>query len=150
MPYVYTAIILILHIPVVIIRVVRWETVQTWCLVATFFTIVVTVQSFVSTKFAANQILTWTPLMLVIDAGRYVEMLPASFTPRNVASTDLLFISMSQIIFLVAEEHRLLYRMRGAIADFVTRSILPRLPSKIQRKLSPGKWKQASLASGNC
>ena len=44
MPYVYTAVILIVHIPVVIIRVVRWETVQTWCLVATFFTVLLTVQ----------------------------------------------------------------------------------------------------------
>ena len=44
MPYVYTAVILIVHIPVVIIRVVRWETVQTWCLIATFFTVVLTVQ----------------------------------------------------------------------------------------------------------
>ena len=70
MPYVYTAVILIVHIPVVIIRVVRWDTVQTWCLIATFFTVVLTVQSYVSTKFAAEKILTWTPLMLVIDAGR--------------------------------------------------------------------------------
>ena len=39
MPWVYTVIILLLHIPVVIIRVVRWEAVQTWCLIATFFTV---------------------------------------------------------------------------------------------------------------
>ena len=39
MPWVYTAIILVLHIPVVIIRVVRWEAVQTWCLIATSFTV---------------------------------------------------------------------------------------------------------------
>ena len=78
MPYVYTAIILIVHIPVVIIRVVRWETVQTWCLVTTFFTITLTVQSYISTKFAADKVLTWTPLVLVIDAGRYVSRSPVT------------------------------------------------------------------------
>lgn len=96
MPWVYTAVILVLHIPVVIIRVVRWEAVQTWCLIATFFTVgtsfgvyfsialidlwklktrpkacrrmetltpdsptVVTLQSYHSTGFEAEKILTW-------------------------------------------------------------------------------------------
>lgn len=67
--------ILIVHVPVVIIRVVRWETVQTWCLVSTLFTVIVTAQAYSSTKFQADKILTWTPLMLVIDAGSMAQVL---------------------------------------------------------------------------
>ena len=83
-----------MHIPVVIIRVVRWETVQTWCLISTLFTVVVTAQAYSSTRFQADKILTWTPLMLVIDAG-----------------------SMAQVLFLVNEGHDILSRLWRELAD---------------------------------
>ena len=137
MPYVYTAIILIVHIPVVIIRVVRWETVQTWCLVTTFFTITLTVQSYISTKFAADKVLTWTPLMLVIDAGRYVSR-PSVILGSLVTNSEI--CSMSQILFLVVDEFKLLPRLRCAFAHFITYAVLPRLPSKLQRRKSKGMW----------
>lgn len=66
LPYFYTIIIILLHIPVVVIRVVRWEKVQAWCLAAVVFTLAVTIQGYVSTKFDPAQILTWTPLLSVI------------------------------------------------------------------------------------
>lgn len=84
--------ILLVHIPVVIIRVVKWESVQIWCLGATVFTIVITAQAFSSTKFRSDKILTWTPLLLIIDAG-----------------------SMAQVLFLIVEEYELLTRLRCAI-----------------------------------
>lgn len=92
-PWVYSIVILLVHIPVVIIRVVKWEAVQTWCLVATVFTIAITIQAFASTDFRSDKILTWTPLLLVIDAG-----------------------SMAQVLFLVVEDYDLLTRLRHAIA----------------------------------
>jgi hypothetical protein len=46
LPWIYTVIILVVHIPTVIIRVVKWETVQTWCLACTFLTVVVYVQAY--------------------------------------------------------------------------------------------------------
>ena len=91
-PWVYSIIILLVHIPVVIIRVVKWEAVQTWCLAATLFTIAITAQAFASTKFRNDKILTWTPLLLVIDAG-----------------------SMAQVLFLIVEDYELLTRLRQAI-----------------------------------
>ncbi|KAF6223315.1 hypothetical protein HO133_000157 [Letharia lupina] len=91
-PWVYSIIILLVHIPVVIIRVVKWEAVQTWCLGATVFTIAITAQAFASTNFRSDKILTWTPLLLVIDAG-----------------------SMAQVLFLVVEDYELLTRLRRAI-----------------------------------
>ena len=92
LPWVYTAVVIIVHIPVVVIRVVRWEAVQTWCMAATLLTIIVTVQAYVSTKFQAEKILTWTPLLLVIDAG-----------------------SMAQVLFLLVEDKRLLSRFAKAL-----------------------------------
>lgn len=91
-PWIYSIVILLVHIPVVIIRVVKWEAVQTWCLGATVFTIAITAQAFVSTGFRSDKILTWTPLLLVIDAG-----------------------SMAQILFLIVEDYSLLTRLRHAI-----------------------------------
>ena len=91
-PWVYSIVILLIHIPVVIIRVVKWESVQTWCLGATVFTIGVTALAFASTKFRSDKILTWTPLLLVIDAG-----------------------SMAQVLFLIAEDYELLTRLKHAI-----------------------------------
>ena len=91
-PWVYSIVILLVHIPVVIIRVVKWEAVQTWCLAATVFTIALTAQSFASTDFRSDKILTWTPLLLVIDAG-----------------------SMAQVLFLIVEDYQLLTRFRHAI-----------------------------------
>ncbi|MCJ1459179.1 hypothetical protein MMC28_009556 [Mycoblastus sanguinarius] len=91
-PWVYSIVILLVHIPVVIIRVVRWQTVKTWCLAATFSTITITAQAYVSTEFQAEKILTWTPVLLVIDAG-----------------------SMSQVLFLIIEDFNLLSRLRHSI-----------------------------------
>ena len=91
-PWVYSIVILLVHIPVVIIRVVKWESVQTWCLGATVFTIAITAQAFASTRFRSDKILTWTPLLLVIDAG-----------------------SMAQILFLIVEEYEIITRLRHAV-----------------------------------
>ncbi|KAM0796804.1 hypothetical protein BDR22DRAFT_824895 [Usnea florida] len=92
-PWVYSIVILLVHIPVVIIRVVKWEAVQTWCLAATVFTVALTAQSFASTDFRSDKILTWTPLLLVIDAD-----------------------SMAQVLFLIVEDYQLFTRLRHAIA----------------------------------
>lgn len=92
LPWIYSIVVLIVHIPIVIIRVVKWQTVQTWCLAATAFTIALTAQAYKSTGFGADKILTWTPLLLVIDAG-----------------------SMAQVTFLIIEQYSLLTRLRHAI-----------------------------------
>ena len=92
LPWIYTIIVLLVHIPVVIIRVVKWQTVQIWCLVATVFTIAITAQAYISTDFSPEKILTWTPLVLVIDAG-----------------------SMAQVLFLIIEQYSLLTRLCEAL-----------------------------------
>ena len=84
LPWIYTLVVIILHLPVVVVRVVRWEWCQSWCIATAFFTVLLYVQSYVSTAFAPDQILVWTPLLLVIDAG-----------------------AMSQIFFLIIEARKL-------------------------------------------
>lgn len=74
LPWMYTVIVIIVHIPTVLIRVIKWERVQTWSLVLTFFTVVVYIQAFVSTKFEASKILVWTPIILIIDAGSMLQL----------------------------------------------------------------------------
>lgn len=93
LPWIYTAIVIVVHIPTVIIRVQRWEMVQTWCLAATLLTVVLYAQAYVSTAFAAEQVLTWTPLLLVIDAG-----------------------SMLQLFVLVVEAGEVVLCVKGALA----------------------------------
>ena len=66
--------------------------VQTWSLLATLFTVAVTAQAYVSTRFQADKVLTWTPLLLVIDAG-----------------------SMAQILFLIVEDFDIMSRLRRSL-----------------------------------
>jgi hypothetical protein len=93
LPWVYTIVAIVIHVPVVIVRATRWDIVQNWCLVSTFLIIMVYVLAYISTNFAADQILVWTPLVLIIDAG-----------------------SMLQIFFLVLETESL--RINGSIFLF--------------------------------
>lgn len=81
LPWPVTLLVIIIHLPIVVLRVYKFEIVQTWCFIFTGFTIIIYVQAYVSTKFQAIDILVWTPLLLVIDAG-----------------------SMSQIFFLLNDD----------------------------------------------
>lgn len=94
LPWIYTLIILVIHLPVVIVRVVRWETVQLWCLLTTLLTVVVYAQAYSSTRFSAEQVLVWTPLLLLIDSG-----------------------SMAQIFFLIIEDYHLWSRVQLVVDD---------------------------------
>lgn len=74
LPWIYTVIVILVHIPTVLIRVVKWERVQTWSLVLTLFTVVIYIQAYVSTEFEASKILVWTPIILIIDAGSMLQL----------------------------------------------------------------------------
>ena len=105
-PWIYTVVILALHTPTVIIRVVKWEIIQTWCLLSTMVSVAVYIQAYVSTKFAADQILTWTPILLVADAG-----------------------SMLQLFILVVEAGDLVQRVRQEVHS-AWRSVRGRFPRR--------------------
>jgi len=82
MPWICSAILLTLHLPLVIVRVLRWESGQTWSIVMAAVNISLIIFAYRSTKMDGSQIMVWLPLSLVIDAG-----------------------AMLQVLILVSEEH---------------------------------------------
>lgn len=88
LPWIYTIVILFVHIPVVLIRVVRWQAIQYWCLVSTFFSVVLYTQAYVSTRFDVAKVLVWTPLLLVIDAGSMLQVLFLVIEAKKESSRD--------------------------------------------------------------
>lgn len=75
LPWAYTIIVIVVHAPTIFIRVVKWETGQTWCLAMTLFTVVTYILAYVSTRLNPEQVLTWTPILLVIDAGSMLQLI---------------------------------------------------------------------------
>jgi hypothetical protein len=75
LPWAYTIIVIVVHAPTVFVRVVKWEMGQTWCLAITLFTVVTYTQAYISTRLNSEQVLTWTPILLVIDAGSMLQLI---------------------------------------------------------------------------
>ena len=92
LPWIYTVLIIVIHLPVVIIRVVRWEIVQSWCLVSTLFTVIVYTQAYISTNFDPAKILVWTPVVLVIDAGSMLQVFFLVIEAKKILLGDRLVI----------------------------------------------------------
>jgi hypothetical protein len=74
LPWLYTVFAILIHLPVAVIRVARWERVQILSLALAAFTIVLTVQSYTSTGLAPDKILVWMPLTLPLDAGSMLQL----------------------------------------------------------------------------
>ncbi|KAL8934116.1 MAG: hypothetical protein Q9216_006062 [Gyalolechia sp. 2 TL-2023] len=74
MPWAYTTIVIVVHLPMVLVQVTRWEIVQVWSIVFTLFTVILYIQAYVSTHFDPAQILLWTPLLLIIDGGSMAQV----------------------------------------------------------------------------
>jgi hypothetical protein len=75
LPWVYTLVAIIIHLPVLFVRVARWDLVRDWLFLSTSLVILVYVQGYISTRLAADQVLVWTPVVLVIDAGSMLQMI---------------------------------------------------------------------------
>jgi hypothetical protein len=91
MPWLPTLLFLLLHLPACVIRAIRWESGQYLVcgparvhgLVLTnfgqalglaMFSIALAVQSFISTRLRANEVLVWMPLTIVLDVGAVSQM----------------------------------------------------------------------------
>jgi hypothetical protein len=73
-PWLLIVAILVVHIPVVIVRIVRWESGQVWSLALAAFAISLTTLAYRSTEFDPQQIYVWTPLPLIIDVGAMIQL----------------------------------------------------------------------------
>jgi hypothetical protein len=75
MPWLFTAIQIVIHLPVIIVRVAHWEDVQTLSIVLAAFNIGLVSQAFAATKLAGEHVLVWSPMTLVLDAGAMLQLL---------------------------------------------------------------------------
>jgi hypothetical protein len=73
-PWVVSSLLLILHLPLVLVRVLRWEKAQVWSLAMATFSIVLTSLAYTSTQLQAAKVQTWTPLTLVLDVGSVLQI----------------------------------------------------------------------------
>ena len=73
-PWVYSLILLLCHLPLVIIRVVRWETGQMWSLAMATFSVGLTCLAYGSSGLAPEQVLIWTPIALTVDVGAVMQV----------------------------------------------------------------------------
>lgn len=69
MPWLLIVILLTIHLPLVVLRVVRWESVQILSLGMAAFVITLTCVAYGSTKLDPKYILIWPPIGLAIDVG---------------------------------------------------------------------------------
>ena len=73
-PWIYSLVILFLHLPLVVIRVVRWETGQIWALAMATFSVILTIVAYWATGLDPEKILVWTPIALVLDVGAVMQI----------------------------------------------------------------------------
>jgi hypothetical protein len=76
-PWVFSALLIALHIPIMALRVARWEDVQTLSIILAGFNVALAFQACLSTRLAPEDVLVWGPslMTLVIDAGAMEQFL---------------------------------------------------------------------------
>jgi len=74
LPWICSMILLIFHLPLVLIRVLKWETGQIWSLVMATFNVALTILAYASTKLSPAQIMVWIPVALIVDAGAMLQV----------------------------------------------------------------------------
>ena len=73
-PWLLIVIILLIHLPVVFLRVFRWESVQILSLGMATFVVTLTCIAYGSTKLAPKYILVWAPIGLALDVGAMLQV----------------------------------------------------------------------------
>lgn len=74
LPWLFAAIQIVIHLPVIVARVARWEDVQTLSIVLAIFNVAIVGQGYAATKLAPEHVLVWSPMTLVIDAGAMLQL----------------------------------------------------------------------------
>ena len=74
-PWLYSAILLTLHIPLAFLRVVKWKQSQWFSLALAFFTISLASLSYVSTSMSAETIYVWLPVALTADISSSMQLI---------------------------------------------------------------------------
>ena len=74
LPWLYALGLLILHLPMAVFRVKKWERVQILSVVVAVLTITLKAQQFSSTGLSPDKILVWMPLALQLDFGAMLQI----------------------------------------------------------------------------
>lgn len=74
LPWPYTLGWLLIHAPLVLIRVARWEKVQALSLILAAAGIASSVQAYSSTERRPEDVLVWTPLTVILDVGAVMQL----------------------------------------------------------------------------
>jgi hypothetical protein len=75
MPWLFTAIQILVHLPVIFVRVNRWEDAQTVSVILAAFNVAIVSQAYAATELSASTVLVWSPMTLVLDAGAMLQLL---------------------------------------------------------------------------
>src|SRR5208282_5257772 len=78
-PCLLVAVLLVIHVPVAIVRIVRWESVQVWSLALAALAIAMTSLAYKSTSYDPQQIYVWTSLPLILDVGAMIQLFALLF-----------------------------------------------------------------------
>ncbi|CRK14493.1 hypothetical protein BN1708_011142 [Verticillium longisporum] len=73
LPWPYTLAWILVHLPVTVLRVNRWEKVQTLSILLAFFSVYFTAQAY-TTHLTPDQVMVWMPLAIVLDVGAMMQL----------------------------------------------------------------------------
>ena len=73
MPWAFTVLQIMVHIPVIAYRVAKWEDVQTVSIVLAAFNVAIACQAYAATHLTAEDVLVWSPMTLVLDGGAMLQ-----------------------------------------------------------------------------
>src|SRR5579862_8318842 len=74
-PWIYSVILLLVHIPAVILRVVKFESSQLLTILLAIYSVALTSLEYRSTNFEPSKIYVWTPIALTIDVGAMMQFI---------------------------------------------------------------------------
>ncbi|KAH7393749.1 hypothetical protein BKA64DRAFT_95908 [Cadophora sp. MPI-SDFR-AT-0126] len=74
-PWILTVLAIVLELPVVIVRIARWEKTQLICLFISTLGAYIITQAYISTHLSPDKVLVWTPISLVLPAGAMIHQL---------------------------------------------------------------------------
>lgn len=69
-PWVFIGSQIVFHLPTCVIRLARWERVQWLSIGIATVNLIIITQAFVATGLKPEEVLVWTPIVLVLDAGK--------------------------------------------------------------------------------
>jgi hypothetical protein len=123
LPWPYTLAWVLIHLPVTVLRVRRWEKVQTLSIILAIFSIYFTLQAY-TTHMSPSQIMVWMPLAIVLDIG-----------------------SMMQLVFLIVEEYGVAL-LWAALVDSVLRPFRKRRETKLSRNSVQEEVRHSAVLNG--